>query len=132
MTRRDASVLPEVAGLERDVLEAVWDHDTDGATVRDVLDTLNGRDDKQRAYTTIMTVLARLHEKGLVERHRDGNANVYTPAVTREQYQHARASAHVDALVSEYGEVALAHFARRVAEQDPRHRARLRRLARGT
>src|SRR5687767_5995686 len=32
------------------------------------------------AYTTVMTVLTRLHEKGLVVRTRDGNRYVYSPA----------------------------------------------------
>jgi predicted transcriptional regulator len=30
-----------------------------------------------RAYTTVLTVLARLHEKGLVQRERHGRAHVY-------------------------------------------------------
>lgn len=126
----DDAPLPEVTGLERETLEVVWDRGEAGATVRDVLDALNDRDDKQRAYTTVMTVLSRLHEKRLLERRRDGSAHVYTAAISREQYRHAHASARVDALVSEYGDLALAQFARRVAEQDPRQRARLRRLAR--
>jgi predicted transcriptional regulator len=32
------------------------------------------------AYTTVMTVLTRLHEKGLVKRARDGNRFLYAPA----------------------------------------------------
>jgi predicted transcriptional regulator len=32
------------------------------------------------AYTTVMTVLTRLHEKGLVKRTRDGNRFLYAPA----------------------------------------------------
>lgn len=32
------------------------------------------------AYTTVMTVLSRLHQKGLAARTREGNRFVYTPA----------------------------------------------------
>jgi len=35
------------------------------------------------AYTTVMTTLARLHEKGAVERERAGRAFAYTPVLDR-------------------------------------------------
>jgi len=35
------------------------------------------------AYTTVMTTLARLHEKGAVERERSGRAFAYTPVLDR-------------------------------------------------
>lgn len=34
------------------------------------------------AYTTVMTVLARLHKKGLLKRKRDGNRFLYSPAAS--------------------------------------------------
>lgn len=120
-----------VSGLEREALEEVWHHGAEGATVRTVLEAINGRDEKQRAYTTLMTVLGRLHEKGLLERRRAGNADVYRATVTRAEYVAARAQAEIEKLVGEYGDVALAGFVRRVAAEDPRRRAQLRRLARG-
>ncbi|ADB50905.1 BlaI/MecI/CopY family transcriptional regulator [Conexibacter woesei] len=129
MTRPDPQVPPAVAGLEREVMEEVWAHDGEELTVRQVLDALNGRDERQRAYTTLMTVLSRLHRKRLLDRRRDGRTDLYSAVLPREQYVEARAREEVDALVGTYGDVALAHFARRVAEQDPGSRERLRRLA---
>ncbi len=120
-----------VAGLELEALEEVWRHGEAGATVRTVLEAINARDEKQRAYTTLMTVLGRLHEKGLLERQRAGSADVYRATVTRERYMAARAQAEIEQLVDTYGDVALAGFVRRVSAEDPRRRARLRRLARG-
>lgn len=119
-----------VVGFEREALEEVWRQDPQGTTVRAVLEAINARDEKQRAYTTLMTVLGRLHEKGLLERRRRGNADVYRATLTREEYMAARAQAEIDKLVGEYGDVALAGFVRRVSAEDPRSRARLRRLAR--
>lgn len=121
---------PPVAGLEREALEHVWDQDGAEVTVREVLDALNGGGGKQRAYTTLMTVLSRLHRKGLLERRRDGRTDLYRAALTREEFLQARAREEVDALVGAYGDAALVQFARRVSEQDPSVRARLRRLAR--
>lgn len=34
------------------------------------------------AYTTVMTVLSRLHKKGLLKRKREGNRYLYTPAAS--------------------------------------------------
>jgi hypothetical protein len=50
--------------------------------------------------------------------------------MSEQEYRRTRARAEVDALVDAYGEEALVQFTRRVAAQDPRRRAQLRRLAR--
>lgn len=100
------------------------------ANVRVVLDRLNGRGHKERAYTTVMTVMARLDGKGLLERRRQGTTDFYSPTMTRDEYVEARARAEVGALVKEYGDVALVHFAKQMFELDPKRRDQLRRLAR--
>jgi predicted transcriptional regulator len=123
-----ADGLPELHDLEREVMEEVWDRGE--AVVRTVLDALNGRSERQRAYTTVMTVLIRLHEKGLLKRRQAGRGHVYSPAVGRDEYADGRARDEVGALVDEYGELALVHFARHMQALDPKRRDQLRRLAR--
>ena len=108
-------------------MEELWDRG--GGSVREVLEALNARRRPPRAYTTILTVMQRLHEKELLRRERRGRLHVYVPAITREQYAEARSEAEVEALVSEYGDVALAHFARHMSELDPERRELIRRLA---
>lgn len=122
-----ASGVPELHDLEREVIEEIWDRGE--ASVRTVLDALNARLTRQRAYTTVMTVLIRLWEKGLLDRRRAGRRHVYSAALNREQYADARARAEVGALVDEFGEVALVHFARLLQTLDPKRRDQLRRLA---
>lgn len=118
---------PALHELESEVMNQVWERDE--ATVRDVLETLNsGR--KQRAYTTIMTIMARLEKKGMLQREKRGKTHVYRPTMSREEYLEARAQNRVDELVADYGDLALAHFARRLGTLDPKRRAQLRRLAR--
>ena len=119
---------PPLHELETEIMEEVWD--AGERTVREVLDALNARSTTQRAYTTILTVMQRLHTKELLRRERDGRRDIYVPVLTREQYAQARAEAEVGALVSEYGDVALAHFARHMSQLDAKRRDQIRRLAR--
>jgi predicted transcriptional regulator len=71
--------------LEVDVMEVVW---TYGASnVRDVV----GRMERKLAYTTVMTTLDRLYKKGLLERESSDRAFVYSPKVSREEWDRSRA-----------------------------------------
>jgi len=123
------SVPPPLHELESEIMDEVWARDA--CTVRDVLDALNARSPTPRAYTTVMTVMQRLDGKGLLQRERDGRRDVYVAALSRDEYAQARAGAQVGALVDEYGDVALAHFARHMSQLDPKRREQIRRLAGG-
>jgi predicted transcriptional regulator len=120
---------PPLHELEAEVMEELWTRGE--ANVREVLDAINAREEMQRAYTTILTVMQRLAAKDMLRRERRGRLDVYVPALSREAYAEARAEAGVGALVSEYGDVALAHFARHMSGLDPKRREQIRRLARG-
>jgi predicted transcriptional regulator len=123
------SAPPPLHELESEIMEEVWRRGA--CTVRDVLDALNARTDVARAYTTVMTVMQRLDGKGLLRRERSGRRDVYVAPLGAEEYAQARAEAEVGALVDEYGDVALAHFARHMSGLDPKRREQIRRLARG-
>ena len=74
---------PRLGDLERLVMEHLWEHaGVPGATVREVHEALEQQRDI--AYTTVMTVLDRLAKKDLVTRERDGRAWRYQPVATRE------------------------------------------------
>jgi predicted transcriptional regulator len=125
--RKDAAP-PRLHDLEAEVMQEMWH--AEQAKVRTVMDALNARTDRERKYTTIMTIMARLHRKGLLARRREGKTDIYAPAISRRDYLEARAREEVGALIDEYGEVALVHFARQINELDPKRREQLRRLAR--
>ena len=55
------------------------------APVRSVMEALNGRASKPRAYTTYMTIMARLHKKGMLARRREGKTDYYSPTHEREE-----------------------------------------------
>jgi predicted transcriptional regulator len=119
---------PPLHELESEVMEQLW---TGGeASVRSVMEALNRRSRKDRAYTTYMTIMTRLHSKGLLERRREGKTDLYRPVYTHDQYTELRALVAIESVVDQFGDVALAHIARQMAQLDPEHRRSLQRLAR--
>ena len=78
-----------------------------------------------------MTIMSRLHRKGLLDRTAENGTYVYVPRLSREKYAQLRAQAGVDELVREFGDAALVHFAKRMGSLDPERREQLRRLAGG-
>jgi predicted transcriptional regulator len=123
-----AVVPPPLHELESEVMEQLWR--SGEASVRSVMEALNQRTTKPRAYTTYMTIMARLHKKGILVRRREGKTDYYAPAYERDQYMALRAQSEVEGLVEQYGEVALSHFAQQMASLDPARRRALQRLAR--
>ncbi len=69
------------SNLETQVLSVLWEHGP--ATVRQVFSRLP--DGKERAYTTILTVLQGMERKGLVSRTRCGAAHVYRAEIDRDE-----------------------------------------------
>jgi predicted transcriptional regulator len=120
-------VPPPLHELETEVMEELWR--SGEAPVRAVMDALNHRASKPRAYTTYMTIMARLHKKGALVRRREGKTDFYTPAYERDDYMALRARAEVENLVAQYGDVALSNFAQQMAGLDPARRRALQRLA---
>ena len=129
-TRQSDPVPPPLHELEAEVMEELWK--SGEAPVRAVMDALNKGTGKKRAYTTYMTIMARLHKKGMLIRRREGKTDFYAPSQDREQYMALRARAQVEDLVAQYGDVALSNFAQQMASLDPARRRALQRLARKT
>lgn len=75
--------------LESAILGVLWDS-AGKLSVRKVHESLERA--QALAYTTVMTVLDRLFDKGLVARQKDGKAFVYWPVLTREAYLGQRAA----------------------------------------
>jgi predicted transcriptional regulator len=98
--------------------------------VGQVLTELNGARDKQDelAYTTIMTVLVRLREKGVLRRAKNGRGYVYYPLLSENELVEQLGRQEIDELLSRYGRVAVAQFASAVRDLSPAHLAQLRAL----
>lgn len=101
-------------------MSIVWAADRP-VTVRDVLDAVNYGRTPELAYTTVMTVLARLAEKQILTRERHGRGYRYQAAVGTP------AGIAVREVVRDFGEVAVAGFVDE-ARADPKLLRRLRAL----
>jgi predicted transcriptional regulator len=91
--------------LEAQVLDLVWAA-AGPVTARELHDELSkGR---KLAYTTVMTILVRLHKKGLLERRPAGRGFAYWPSISREE----RAALRMGEALTSAGDRALAltHF----------------------
>lgn len=74
---------PHVTEAELRILKVLW---TIGkGTVRHVLDALTSDGGDPPAYTTVMTLMKQLAEKGALEVDRERQPFVYTPAVRRDR-----------------------------------------------
>ncbi|MCA9380696.1 BlaI/MecI/CopY family transcriptional regulator [Candidatus Dojkabacteria bacterium] len=62
------------------------------------------------AYTTIMTVLARLNEKGILERKRKGKAYYYSPKNNKESFIKPKLKGIFTNIIDTYGNIAISQF----------------------
>jgi predicted transcriptional regulator len=125
--RRDAEVHGEqryLGELQARIMDVAWARGR--VTVRDTLDLLGH--DRAIAYTTVMTVMTRLADEGVLVRELVGKGYIYRPACTREEFRAGISGSIVNDLVADFGEVALSEFVDALEQADPVRLERLRRL----
>lgn len=104
MAKNSVKILGE---LEAEIMEEVWK--IGQVSVRDVLSRLGKR--KKVAYTTIMTVMSRLYDKGILKRKMDkSGAFVYLPVKGKESFLAQASEKIIKSFLKEYGDVAVAQF----------------------
>jgi predicted transcriptional regulator len=94
--------------LEARIMDDLWK--AGASRVGEVLDRLNEGARRPLAYTTVMSVLARLAQKGYLKRERDGRAFVYTPVHSRKAFVRARAADAASELLEDFGAAGVAGF----------------------
>lgn len=107
--------------LEAQVLDVLWSADA-AMTPGEVQTALAARR-RSLAYTTVMTVLTRLWNKGIVDRKPAGRAFAYRPVLSRED----TVAQHMSELLDAADDQALA-LSRFVETIGPKEKAQLRRL----
>ncbi len=116
----------QLGDLETDVMNAVWE--LGEVTVQEVKDSLEPS--RPLAYTTVMTVMTRLTEKGLLIRHKEGRAYVYKPASSQEKLAGSMLRSLVQRFYNGAGEKAIAHLLEIDENVDDEELERLEKLIR--
>ena len=89
---------------ETDLMEVLWERGP--STVSEVRDALND----ELAYTTVLTILRTLEEKGYVDHREEGRAHRYAATVARDVAQKSALKALSDKLFKGSIELLLVHL----------------------
>lgn len=110
--------------LETDIMQIIWQDER--STVKKVHRKLSQQRDI--AYTTVMTTMSRLAEKGVLNRHREGLAYVYTPAITEDDFVTMVVQQVLDGLLDDYSETAIDYMVDYLARSNPQELRRLQKV----
>jgi BlaI family penicillinase repressor len=99
---------PTLNPQELAIMKVVWRKGT--ATVRDVYEAL--REERPIAYTTVMTMMRILDDKGYLEKELVDRAHVYTPTRAQKQVMGAMVKDFVDRVFDGASESLLVHLAK--------------------
>lgn len=111
-----------LGSLESEVMEIIW-RQKDTVSVKDITETLSKK--RQIAYTTVMTIMTRLVEKQVLERHLEKQSYLYKPRVSRDQFLSKAVHGIFSTAVSTLGNEALAHFVKEIEKLSPKKRQEL-------
>jgi predicted transcriptional regulator len=99
---------PTLNPQELAIMKVVWRLGT--ATVRDVYEAL--REERTVAYTTVMTMMRILEDKGYLKKSLQDRAHVYQPTKARQQVVGAMVKDFVDRVFDGASESLLVHLAK--------------------
>lgn len=109
--------------LETEIMQILWQEGS--STVKKVHRKLAQQRDI--AYTTVMTTMSRLADKGVLNRERDGLAYVYTPVISEDEFVNLVVRQVLDGLLDDYSDTAISYMVDYLAKNNP---VELRRLQR--
>jgi BlaI family penicillinase repressor len=109
---------PILTEQELEIMKVVWERET--STVRDVYETLRAH--RQIAYTTVMTMMRILEEKGYLKKTLVDRAHVYRPTKPRQQVVGALVRDFIERVFDGAPDRLLLHLAKDEALTDKQRR----------
>ncbi|MEK7130410.1 MAG: BlaI/MecI/CopY family transcriptional regulator [Patescibacteria group bacterium] len=110
-------MLRPLGTLEQEIMDILWKKKE--GSVRDVFEVL--KNGKSIAYTTVLTVMNRLVEKGCLRRKPDGNAFLYIAVQTQEKFLGTTIKKFLNNLSKDFGkELVARQFAEGIESLDPK------------
>lgn len=126
MSRSGGNLQKLLGDLEIEIMEEMWK--LGSATVREITTPMQKK--RPVAYTTIMTVMVHLSEKGLLTRTSiDKKTHLYHVALSREEFLARESRKMVDSMLADFGDLALSHFLDAIEQADPGHIEQLRKIS---
>jgi len=108
--------------LETEIMQVIW-HDK-CSTVKKVHRALS--QNREIAYTTVMTTMSLLADKGVLNRQRDGLAYIYDPALSEEDFVTMVVQQVLDGLLTDYSDTAVDYMIDFLVRNNPKELKRLR------
>ena len=100
--------MPHITAAELRIMKVIWQ--LGSCTVRQTLNALPGDEGSPPAYTTIMTMMKQLAEKGALDVDCERQPFVYTPAVRRDQVLRQRATQFLKTVFDGHAEDLVLHL----------------------
>lgn len=102
--------------LEAKVMDVIWSR-LEAVTIKEVNAKIS--EEKPMSFNTIMTVMNRLVDKGVLQKKLQGKSYVYSPVLTKEQFLEEQSKELSYDLVKEFGSRAVAHMIDAMEQVDP-------------
>ncbi|MBO2535662.1 MULTISPECIES: BlaI/MecI/CopY family transcriptional regulator [Rummeliibacillus] len=92
--------------LEAKIMDILWNHDE--MTIKEVQHILEK--DKTKNFNTVMTVMNRLVEKGILQKRTEGRSSLYKPVQSRDEFLNVQSKEMTTELMDEFGNVVVSHM----------------------
>ncbi|WP_144512084.1 BlaI/MecI/CopY family transcriptional regulator [Bacillus sp. FJAT-22090] len=92
--------------LEAKIMDILW-NDVE-MTIKDVQQVLDK--EKITNFNTVMTVMNRLVEKGILQKRVEGRSSLYKPVQSRVDFLNAQSKEMTNELMDEFGSVVVSHM----------------------
>jgi predicted transcriptional regulator len=116
--------------LEASIIGVIWSSDKKPLRVRDVYEKL--RQKKDIAYTTVMSTMDRLYEKGLLDRRiekgKGGLFYVYWPKLEEQSFKKSAVREVISSLMENFGAIVTSYLVEEASSNDEELRALRERL----
>lgn len=110
--------------LETEIMRFLWQETH--STVKHVHEHLMQQ--RTIAYTTVLTTMKRLADKGLLHRQREDNTDIYRPALSEADFAKLLVQQILDSLLDDHCELVVAHIVEYLTHTNP---AKLQRILNG-
>ncbi|MCS7460911.1 BlaI/MecI/CopY family transcriptional regulator [Paenibacillus doosanensis] len=102
--------------LEAKIMDILWD----GAekSIKDVQQKLERDQKKLVNFNTVMTVMNRLVEKGVLNKRLEGRSFAYSPVLSKEQFIDTQSKELTHELIEEFGPLVVSHMLDALEEAD--------------